>query len=77
MLGDARSIDALGEDLGQHLYALEVDYLRREEWATQLDDILWRRTKLGLAFDDADKSRLERYLAERSTAEVTRSSNAA
>ncbi|AZZ46183.1 glycerol-3-phosphate dehydrogenase [Pseudomonadaceae bacterium SI-3] len=77
MLGDARSIDALGEDLGQRLYALEVDYLRREEWATQLDDILWRRTKLGLAFDDADKSRLERYLVERPTAEATRSSNAA
>jgi glycerol-3-phosphate dehydrogenase len=77
MLGDARSVDALGEDLGQHLYAQEVEYLRREEWATQPDDILWRRTKLGLAFGEADKARLERYLAEQPTTVAARSSNAA
>ena len=62
MLGEARSVDALGEDLGQHLYAREVDYLRREEWVTAADDILWRRTKLGLAFKPEELSRLQRYL---------------
>ena len=77
MLGEARSVDALGEDLGQQLYAQEVEYLRREEWATQLDDILWRRTKLGLAFNSADNARLERYLAERPIAHSVRSSDAA
>jgi len=77
MLGEARSLDALGEDLGQQLYAQEVDYLRREEWATQVDDILWRRTKLGLAFSEPEKARLQRYLTERPVSETTRSSDAA
>ena len=54
MLGDARSLDALGEDLGQQLYAQEVEYLCRDEWAMQPDDILWRRTKLGLAFSEPE-----------------------
>ncbi|HAW26249.1 MAG: glycerol-3-phosphate dehydrogenase [Gammaproteobacteria bacterium] len=62
MLGDARSLDALGENFGQHLYAQEVDYLRREEWATQVDDILWRRSKLGLAFTADELTRLQHYL---------------
>ena len=77
MLGDARSLDALGEDLGQQLYAQEVEYLCRDEWAMQPDDILWRRTKLGLAFSEPEKSRLARYLAERPAAESTHSSDAA
>ncbi|HBS80345.1 MAG TPA: glycerol-3-phosphate dehydrogenase, partial [Pseudomonas sp.] len=62
MLGDARSLDALGENFGQHLYAQEVDYLRREEWATQVEDILWRRSKLGLAFTADELTRLQQHL---------------
>jgi len=77
MLGEVRSLDALGEDLGQQLYTQEVDYLRREEWATQVDDILWRRTKLGLAFSEPEMARLQRYLTERPVSENTRSSDAA
>ncbi len=63
MLGEARSLDALGEHLGQGLHAREVDYLRAEEWALEVDDILWRRTKLGLAFVEEDRRRLQQYLA--------------
>ena len=66
MLGDARSVTDLGTDLGRELFTREVDYLRREEWATQVDDILWRRTKLGLAFFPEEKANLERYLASAS-----------
>src|SRR5690606_29595939 len=65
LLGDARTLDALGEDLGQNLYAREVDYLCSQEWATQADDILWRRTKLGLAFSAPDLARLQSYLNQR------------
>ena len=61
MLGDARSLAELGECLGQDLYAREVDYLCREEWATQAEDILWRRTKLGLTFTPEERERLQRY----------------
>jgi glycerol-3-phosphate dehydrogenase len=62
MLGDSRSVEALGEHLGQQLYSQEVDYLRSEEWAMRADDILWRRTKLGLALNAEEVSRLQRYL---------------
>ncbi|WP_312340860.1 glycerol-3-phosphate dehydrogenase [Stutzerimonas nitrititolerans] len=63
MLGDARSVNELGELLGEDLYTLEVDYLRHQEWATRVDDILWRRTKLGLAFTDQETARLQQYLS--------------
>ena len=62
MLGEARSVESLGECLGQQLYAREVDYLRREEWASAADDILWRRTKLGLAFSADEVNHLQHYL---------------
>lgn len=77
MLGDARSLDALGEDLGQQLYSAEVDYLRREEWAMDADDILWRRTKLGLAFTESEKAGLEQYLTQRPALAAIRGSDAA
>ena len=77
MLGGARSVDELGEDLGQQLYAQEVDYLRREEWANEVEDILWRRTKLGLAFSETQKERLQHYLLEQPAEHSARSSDAA
>ncbi len=57
---------ALLSDLGQHfgagLYQREVDYLCRREWAQTTDDILWRRTKLGLRFSSAQVDTLQAYL---------------
>lgn len=55
----------LGEHLGGGLYGREVDYLCREEWAEQAEDILWRRTKLGLLLPPAAQRRLAEYLSER------------
>ena len=49
MLGDAKSIADLGPRLVGDLHRREFDYLRAQEWAKTADDILWRRTKLGLA----------------------------
>jgi glycerol-3-phosphate dehydrogenase len=63
VLGDARRAEDLGHAFGAGLSAREVDWLRREEWAESADDILWRRTKLGLRFDAAGRARLEEYLA--------------
>jgi glycerol-3-phosphate dehydrogenase len=37
----------------------------REEWARGADDILWRRSKLGLVATPEQKAALERYLATR------------
>lgn len=69
LIGNATAVDALGEHFGAGLYAAEVDYLCREEWATGADDILWRRTKLGLALDLNEQTRLERYIKARQSLE--------
>jgi glycerol-3-phosphate dehydrogenase len=49
MLGDAKSLDDLGPRLVGDLHRREFDYLRTQEWAKTPEDILWRRTKLGLS----------------------------
>jgi glycerol-3-phosphate dehydrogenase len=62
LLGDRKSVSELGEHLGADLYGAEVDYLVAEEWARTAEDILWRRTKLGLRVGAEDVARLEGYL---------------
>lgn len=62
ILGDAT--DA-GEEFGTGLGSREVDWLVTREWARTADDILWRRTKLGLT-GQVDVPRLERYVRDRS-----------
>ncbi len=51
ILGDAAQLADLGEHFGADLYEAELRYLVRAEWATTADDVLWRRSKLGLALD--------------------------
>jgi glycerol-3-phosphate dehydrogenase len=46
-----------------NLHRIELDYLRSEEWAKTADDILWRRTKLGLAATPAELSALKSAMA--------------
>jgi glycerol-3-phosphate dehydrogenase len=59
ILGDARSLADLGEHYGAGLTQAEVEYLRHHEWARGADDILWRRSKLGLYLSAAERARLE------------------
>ena len=65
ILGDARSSADLGESFGADLTQREVDWLVREEWARTTDDILWRRSKLGLRFSADEVAALERYINRR------------
>lgn len=65
LLGDAQSIDDLGEQLGAGLSEREVAYLVRNEWARTADDILWRRTRLGLRLSGEEVAALERWLGQR------------
>ena len=65
LLGDAKSLVDMGENFGADLTAREVEYLIAHEWAETAEDILWRRTKLGLRLDDRDMRALENYLARR------------
>ncbi|AEY01696.1 glycerol-3-phosphate dehydrogenase [Oceanimonas sp. GK1] len=55
----------LGEAFGAGLYARELDYLMQEEWAQTADDVLWRRSKLGLRLALEQKQRLVEYMAAR------------
>ena len=65
VVGPAENLADLGENFGGDLYETEVDYLCREEWADTAEDILWRRSKLGLHLDDAAKEHLAAWLAGR------------
>ena len=48
VVGDATSLDGLGKAIAPGLYEAELRYLRDTEWATCAQDVLWRRSKLGL-----------------------------
>jgi glycerol-3-phosphate dehydrogenase len=62
ILRDAKVLADLGQHFGAGLYALEIDYLVAHEWACNVDDILWRRSKLGLLLSAPQKSEVEKYL---------------
>ncbi|SFB55419.1 glycerol-3-phosphate dehydrogenase [Azotobacter beijerinckii] len=62
LLEDVSSPADLGEHFGGTLYAREVDYLREQEWARDAEDILWRRSKLGLFLNEKEQARLRAYL---------------
>lgn len=53
--------DDLGICFMPTLYQIEVDYLLREEWACTVDDIIWRRTKLGMSINEEQYKKLEAY----------------
>jgi len=63
LLEGAQAIGDLGAHFGADLYRREVDFLIESEWARTADDILWRRTKLGLRLTAADIERLATYLS--------------
>ena len=63
VLGAAAAPADLGRELLPQLYEREVAYLCREEFARSTEDILWRRSKLGLHLLQADLSPLDRWLA--------------
>ncbi|WP_043526367.1 glycerol-3-phosphate dehydrogenase [Litchfieldella xinjiangensis] len=61
-LEGCRSIEELGESFGSGLTRAEVDYLTDHEWAREVDDVLLRRTKLGLRLNSAERQRLADHI---------------
>ncbi|KTC67874.1 glycerol-3-phosphate dehydrogenase [Legionella birminghamensis] len=61
ILADCKKMTDLGENIGHGLYTKEIDYLMGQEWASCAEDILWRRTKLGLELSVQEKVKLENY----------------
>jgi len=63
LLEGAQGLSDLGEHIGSGLYSREVDYLCNQEWALDAQDILWRRTKLGLFTTAEEQAHLSQYMA--------------
>ena len=63
MLGEAKSRGELGPAFGSDLTGAEVRYLMNHEWARFPEDILWRRSKLGLTMPAADRDALATFMA--------------
>jgi glycerol-3-phosphate dehydrogenase len=61
ILGEARFAADLGEIIGP-LTAREIEHLKSKEWAMSADDILWRRSKLGLHMKPEEQEALRVYM---------------
>jgi len=62
ILGAARSMKDLGTAFGSGLTAAEVHYLIRHEWAETAEDVLWRRTKIGLRIGEKGAKALDAFM---------------
>ena len=64
VLRAANRMEDLGPMFGADLTAAEVRYLIDHEWARTADDVLWRRSKLGLGVSPEEKAALARFMAD-------------
>jgi len=62
VLQGAARLEDLGENFAAGLTAAEVRYLMANEWAQTADDVLWRRSKLGLRFSQKERAALECFM---------------
>lgn len=65
LLEGVAKLEDMGEHFADELYRVEVDYLIRVEWVQTVDDLLWRRTKLGYHVGSTEKRILEDYMMNR------------
>ncbi|MDW8336668.1 MAG: glycerol-3-phosphate dehydrogenase [Tepidimonas sp.] len=65
-LHDARRLDDLGAEIAPGLFEAELHHLVRQEWARDADDILWRRSKLGLHSEPQAHAAVQRWLQSQS-----------
>lgn len=65
LMASVSSVDGMGKHFGAGLYALEIEFLINEEWAATAEDVLWRRTKLGLHMSKHEREAVEAYIKQR------------
>ena len=65
LIDKATCLEQLGQEILSNLYEAELNYLVKHEWATCSDDILWRRTKLGLHLPKNAASVIDNWLKAR------------
>jgi glycerol-3-phosphate dehydrogenase len=63
-LDEAQSMDDLGERFTGDLTGAEVRYLVEHEWAQTVEDVLYRRSKLGLTATEEERERLAKFIAQ-------------
>ena len=68
LLAGAKSNADLGEQFGATLTGSEVRYLMDHEWARTAEDVVWRRSKLGLRLSESEIARLGAWMAARGKA---------
>ncbi|WP_246272919.1 glycerol-3-phosphate dehydrogenase [Oricola thermophila] len=71
MLGDAKDAGDLGRDFGASLTEREVAWLMEREFARSAEDVVWRRTKLGLRMSAESIAALDAWMRERAAAGPT------
>jgi glycerol-3-phosphate dehydrogenase len=71
VLGQAEAAEDLGREFGATLTEAEVVWLMQREWARSAEDVLWRRSKLGLRMSDAQVRALDDWM-ERHKAQLAR-----
>ena len=64
VLGTAKSADDLGQSFGATLTESEVRYLMTNEWALTAEDVVWRRSKLGLLMSSDEIAALDVWMAD-------------
>jgi len=64
VLGDAKAVADLGKHFGASLYQWEVEWLIAREYARSADDILWRRSKLGLRLSQEEAAALDEWVKD-------------
>ena len=67
LLGSAKSMADLGQSFGASLTEAEVRYLMANEWAMSAEDIVWRRSKLGLRLSAAEVAAIDEWMAAHRT----------
>ena len=65
ILGNAKTAAALRQDFGATITARELDWSIANEWTRSGEDFLWRRTKLGLRLDEAQRAAVDAYIKEK------------
>lgn len=62
MLRGMKRVSDMGEHLGDQIYEFEISYLANVEWAMTAEDILWRRSKLGLHVSETTQKNIKKVL---------------
>ncbi|MEP3524334.1 MAG: glycerol-3-phosphate dehydrogenase [Hyphomicrobiales bacterium] len=65
LMGDAKSVSDMGQQFGGSLTGREVDYLMEQEWAQSAEDVVWRRTKIGIRLKKEEIETLNNWMLER------------